>query len=95
MVFSSHIFLFYFLPLSLLLYYAMPRRGRLPALTLVSYVFYGWSNPYFVLLMAFSTAVDFLCGLSIANPVGEFWRSSIEIVRKGEERTKRQRVALA
>ena len=94
MVFSSHIFLFYFLPLSLLLYYAMPAKGRLLALTLASYVFYGWSNPYFVVLMAFSTTVDFLCGLAIANPAGKLWRSSIETLEKGTPRTKRQQVAL-
>ena len=39
MVFSSHIFLCYFLPLALLLYYAMPQRGRNLVLTLLSYVF--------------------------------------------------------
>ena len=48
MVFSSHLFIFYFLPLALLLYYAMPQRGRNLLLTLVSYVFYGWANPLFV-----------------------------------------------
>src|SRR4030042_5975 len=44
MVFSSHLFLFYFLPLSLALYYASPRWGRHLLLTLVSYVFYGWAH---------------------------------------------------
>lgn len=62
MVFSSHIFLFYFLPLSLLLYYLMPARGRNLLLTLLSYVFYSWSNPLFCLLMLFSTVVDYCCG---------------------------------
>ncbi len=62
MVFSSHIFLFYFLPASLLLYYLMPGRGRNFLLTLLSYVFYSWSNPLFCLLMFFSTVVDYCCG---------------------------------
>ncbi|MFT5729196.1 MAG: alginate O-acetyltransferase complex protein AlgI [Desulforhopalus sp.] len=65
MVFSSHIFLFYFLPLSLLLYYSMPKRGKNVVLTAISYIFYGWSNPLFTLLMFFSTAVDYCCGLVI------------------------------
>ena len=65
MVFSSHIFLFYFLPLSLLAYYAMPRRGRNVLMTAVSYIFYGWSNPLFTLLMFVSTLIDYLCGLVI------------------------------
>ncbi len=62
MVFSSHIFLFYFLPLSLCLYYLTPMRGRNLLLTLLSYLFYGWSNPLFSLLMFFSTVVDYICG---------------------------------
>ncbi len=71
MVFSSHLFLFYFLPLSLGLYYLMPGRGRNLLLTLLSYLFYGWSNPLFTLLMMFSTLVDYVCGWVIgsSNPV--------------------------
>lgn len=67
MVFSSHIFLFYFLPLSLLLYYSMPKRGKNVVLTAISYIFYGWSNPLFTLLMFFSTLVDYCCGLVIGT----------------------------
>ncbi|MEZ5304856.1 MAG: MBOAT family protein [Verrucomicrobiales bacterium] len=65
MVFSSHIFLFYFLPLALLAYYATPRGGKALVLTLASYVFYGWWNPWFTLLMLASTAVDYACGKAI------------------------------
>ncbi len=67
MVFSSHLFLFYFLPLSLGLYYLMPGRGRNLLLTLLSYLFYGWSNPMFTLLMLFSTVVDYICGWIIGT----------------------------
>ena len=67
MVFSSHVFLFYFLPLVLLAYYAVPRRGKHLILTLLSYVFYGWANPYFVILMFVSTIIDYFCGLAIAR----------------------------
>ena len=65
MVFSSHIFLFYFLPLALLLYYAAPRTLRHLMLTLVSYVFYGWWNPWFTILMLVSTQIDYYCGKMI------------------------------
>ena len=44
MVFSSYLFLFYFLPLSLILYYVSPRRLKHLMLTVLSYVFYGWAN---------------------------------------------------
>ena len=67
MVFSSHIFLFYFLPLTLLLYSAAPRSWRMPVLTACSYVFYGWTNPWFCVLLAWSTTVDFICGNFIAG----------------------------
>jgi len=66
MVFSAHLFLFYFLPLALGLYYLTPPRGRAPVLTFASYLFYGWANPAFVFLMLFSTAVDYAMGLRIA-----------------------------
>ena len=36
MVFSSYLFLFYFLPLSLLLYYTAPRRAQHLILTIVT-----------------------------------------------------------
>ncbi len=68
MVFSSHIFLFYFLPLALLLYYASPRALKHLMLTLVSYVFYGWWNPWFTLLMLGSTVIDYACGRMITAP---------------------------
>ena len=51
MVFSSYLFLFYLLPLALLAYYAAPIRTRNLVLTLFSYLFYGWANPLFLLLL--------------------------------------------
>ena len=68
MVFSSHLFLFYYLPATLLLYYAMPRRGRHLVLALLSYLFYGWANPLFVVLLLTSTVIDYFCGLTIGAP---------------------------
>ena len=65
MVFSSHLFLFYFLPLTLILYYALPKKAKHLGLTLLSYVFYGWANPIFVVLMLTSTLIDYSCGLVI------------------------------
>jgi alginate O-acetyltransferase complex protein AlgI len=67
MVFSSQIFFFYFLPLALAVYYGLPRWGRHLALTLLSYVFYGWANPLFVVLLLASTLINYVCGLKIAG----------------------------
>ena len=65
MVFSSHLFVYYFLPATLLVYYALPRRGRHLWLLLASYFFYGWANPAFMGLMVVSTAIDYVCGWKI------------------------------
>lgn len=62
MVFSSYIFLFWFLPLTLAAYYLAPPRARNVLLTVASYIFYGWANPWFVLLMAFTTWTDYAAG---------------------------------
>lgn len=95
MVFSSHLFLFYFLPVTLGLYYLMPRRGKHLLLTAFSYVFYGWANPYFMILMFASTLVDYVCGLIIAQRFG--WEASkhIERLEPGGPRTRRQKGAVA
>lgn len=66
MVFTSHIFIFYFLPVVLLIYYLLPGRRNL-FLLCVSYIFYGWWNPRFVLLMLFATFVNYTCGSIIVN----------------------------
>ena len=71
MVFSSHIFLFYFLPAVLIAYYGVPARYRHLTLTLFSYLFYGWSNPLFILVMVASTAIDFVCGRTIGKILSE------------------------
>jgi alginate O-acetyltransferase complex protein AlgI len=95
MVFSSHIFLCYFLPLALLLYYAMPQRGRNLLLTLLSYVFYGWVNPLFVVLMLASTTFDYVCGLFISHQFRRrAWKEPVPLLTTGGGRTRAQRIAL-
>jgi len=94
MVFSSHLFCFFFLPLALLVYYLLPRRARHLGLTALSYGFYGWANPAFMLLMLFSTAVDFVCGSIIAAPVRRAG-GGFDRLPPGGPRSRRQRGALA
>lgn len=67
MVFSSYLFVFYFLPIVLLIYYISPKQWRHAFLTLASYIFYGWANPWFVFLMMFSTLLNYVCGLMIVG----------------------------
>ena len=67
MVFSSHIFVFYFLALVIGVYYLAPPRGRHLVLTLFSYAFYAWWNPWFVFLMLGSTWIDYRCGAMVGG----------------------------
>ena len=97
MVFSSHLFVYYFLPAALALYYVAPRSLRHLVLTALSYLFYGWANPAFVVLMLASTAVDYLCGLSIAGGLPSSLRGGgpPERLAPGTPRTAGQRWAVA
>ena len=65
MVFSSLIFLFAYLPLVLGIYYLVPRRFRNAFLLFANLIFYAWGEPVYILLMAFCTAINFLCGYLI------------------------------
>lgn len=94
MVFSSYLFIFIFLPIVLLLYYLSPKKLRHLVLTIVSYVFYGWANPAFVLLMFVSTVIDYICGLFISEQFGNNGKLPIKTLTIGGERTKRQKRAL-
>ena len=68
MVFTTQIFVFYYLPLFLLVYYNLPYGWRNVWITLASYVFYGWWEPWFVALMLFTTVMDFIWGKVITRP---------------------------
>lgn len=94
MVFSSYLFLFYYLPVVLLLYYALPRRGRHLLLTLMSYLFYGWANPLFVFLLLGSTTVDYFCGRVIARRDLHSRGSPIHQLQPATPRTRSQRFAV-
>ena len=67
MVFSSITFLFYFLPIALLVYFMCPRRIRNAWLAVASLVFYAWGEPRYILIMLFSTVVDYTCGQLIGR----------------------------
>ena len=78
MVFSSHLFLFYFLPLALAVSLLAPRRLWLGVLAAFSYVFYGWANPAFMLLMMLSTVIDYVAGLVLLREGNRRIRNLIE-----------------
>jgi len=84
MVFSSQIFLFYFLPITLGLYYLMHWR-RVDIrwmnlfITVASYLFYGWFEPWFVILMWVSTVLDYTCGRVISGPGTTILRRNVAL----------------
>ena len=62
MVFSSLVFMFAYLPITLLAYYLVPRQGRNIFLFIVNLIFYGWGEPKLVLLMVFSIFFNYIGG---------------------------------
>ena len=65
MIFSSIPFLYYFLPLALLLCYLVPSRARNAFLLLASLAFYAWGEPKYLPVMAAATALGYGFGLAI------------------------------
>jgi len=67
MLFTSPVFLFYFLPIILLIYFLAPRKAKNLILLISSIFFYSWGEPRAVMVMISSTIIDFTCGIIIGN----------------------------
>jgi alginate O-acetyltransferase complex protein AlgI len=65
MVFSSAIFLFLFLPITLVLYAAVGPKFRNTFLLLASILFYAWGEKVFTLIMLASITVNYFVGMGI------------------------------
>ncbi|MBI2435218.1 MAG: hypothetical protein HYV26_20365, partial [Candidatus Hydrogenedentes bacterium] len=79
MVFTSHIFIYLFLPFTLLIYYLLPGKRNF-FLLIMSYVFYGWWNPKFSVLMLIATAVNYTCGGVIAREASGSPRRKLALI---------------
>ena len=62
MVFSSVLFIFFFLPTVLAVYFIVPAKFKNLVLFISGLLFYAWGEPKYVFLMLFSILVDFTCG---------------------------------
>ena len=62
MVFSSLTFLFAFLPITLILYYLVPKKAKNVVILISGLVFYAWGEPIYVLVMILSTFIDYTAG---------------------------------
>lgn len=67
MIFSSIPFLYYFLPVVLLVYGLTPRKGKNAVLLLFSLVFYGWGEPKYLAVMLVCTALGYGFGLALGR----------------------------
>ena len=67
MIFSSIPFLYYFLPVVLLVYGLTPRVGKNAVLLLFSLVFYGWGEPKYLAVMLVCTALGYGFGLALGR----------------------------
>ncbi len=63
MLFSSITFLYYFLPIVLILYLVVPKKLKNVVLLLASLVFYAWGEPKYVFLMLLSILIGYLAGI--------------------------------
>lgn len=67
MLFSSVVFLFYFLPATLILYYGFKFNRKIQNFILLisSLFFYAWGEPKFVLIMIISIILNYIFGLLV------------------------------
>jgi alginate O-acetyltransferase complex protein AlgI len=74
MLFNSYVFIFVFLPVTLVLYAGLARyeqRWATLSLALASLFFYGWWNPAYLWLLGLSILFNYGIGRAIAGSAGE------------------------
>ena len=80
MVFSSIPFLFYFLPLFLIIYFLVPKKCKNAVLLIFSLVFYGWGEPIYISLLIISSVIDYINGLMIERFKGKRSKQRIFLI---------------
>ncbi len=73
MVFSSILFLVYFLPIFLLVYYVLPNTYKNTWLVIASLAFYTWGAPTFLPILLLSCVVDYVSTFCFAKKKGKLW----------------------
>lgn len=63
MVFSSLTFLYYFLPVLIIVYVVAPKRLKNVVLLVSSIIFYAWGEPRYLMLLAISICTGYVFGL--------------------------------
>lgn len=80
MVFSSIVFLLYFLPILLLVYFILPDKLKNIFLLLASIVFYSWGAPQFIFVILGTTALDFFLVKWMSEQQSELRRKAVLIL---------------
>ena len=65
MVFSSIPFLFFFLVFFFIVYFIVPKKYKNIVLLVFSLIFYAWGEPIYILIMIFSSLVDYYNGMGM------------------------------
>lgn len=65
MLFSSTVFIFYFLPIVMLVYFVSPKRFQNYVLLIFSLLFYAWGGLSFFPLLIFSIILNYVCGIMV------------------------------
>ncbi|KAB4814931.1 MBOAT family protein, partial [Bacteroides thetaiotaomicron] len=65
MVFSSVFFLFFYLPVVLIIYYITPLKWRNAVLLVFNLIFYAWGEPVYIVIMFASIAIDYTHGMLV------------------------------
>ena len=74
MLFSSIPFLYYFLPIVLIVYFLVPKAAKNAVLLVSSLIFYAWGEPKYVFLMIATIALFYGCGLAIGKAEKQSWK---------------------
>ena len=80
MLFSSIPFLYYFLPVVLIVYYMVPKPSKNMVLLLASLVFYGWGEPAYAFLMILSIGLGYVFGILIEKFKNTPWAKVCMII---------------
>lgn len=74
MLFSSISFLYYYLPIVVLVYFAAPQSMKNGILLVASLIFYAWGEPKYVILMLVSIIASYIAGLMIETFQNMRWK---------------------
>ncbi len=80
MTFSSLPFLFFFFPVMMLLYFAVPAKLKNLVLLIGSLGFCLWGSPKYLLLIVLTAAMFYGCGLAIEKAENQKWKKIFMIL---------------